>query len=258
MKIEVCLVTSNDNPDYYIFYPYIKPIWEKLLGVKCVLIFIGNELPEILEEYKKDIIMFEPITGIHTAFIAQNIRLLYPCIMNEYENGILISDIDAIPMNKTYFTKNIESYDDSHLINYSFDPKLYAAREHNIPFNVATAKVWKDIFGISNINDITQRIKEWYTKVGVYNFDNKYRSKCIGFHFDQQILFEFLEKWNQKSQKLVLFDLANRKRLYSVGVVKNRNEQIKIKNGEYDDCFFLRPYKKNSIYLNKISELLLQ
>ena len=76
MKIDVVLVSSNDNKEYYRFYPYIKPIWEKVLQCKCILIYIGTVLPNELEKYRDDIIMFEPIENLHSAFIAQNIRLL--------------------------------------------------------------------------------------------------------------------------------------------------------------------------------------
>ena len=57
--------------------------------------------------YKDNIILFPPIPNVPTAFTSQFIRLLYPCILN-YKNGIMITDIDDVPLNNTYFTENIK------------------------------------------------------------------------------------------------------------------------------------------------------
>ena len=41
----------------------------------------------------------KPIENISTSFISQYIRILYPAILN-YKSGILITDIDMLPMNR--------------------------------------------------------------------------------------------------------------------------------------------------------------
>ena len=257
MKIDICLVTSNENPAYYVFYPYIKEIWEKLLNVKCILVYIGDTLPTILEGYEESIIMFKPITGIHTAFIAQTIRLLYPCIMNEYKNGILISDVDAIPLNGPYFTNQIEKYADDTFISYSFDPKVDATKEQNMSYNVALSKVWRDIFKVSNIDDINRTLIQWYQEVKEYHFDTKYRSKCKGFHFDQQVFYKSLENWPLRKTHLISFDLSKRSRLHKITASNEKEVLEKIREGKYDDFIFLRPYQKHLSSKLKIKSLIL-
>lgn len=78
----------------------------EIVGIPCTLILIADELPvHMLND--TDVILFRPIKGIHTAFQAQCIWLLYPCIISNAE-GVIISDIDMIPLNKAYFVESIQ------------------------------------------------------------------------------------------------------------------------------------------------------
>lgn len=275
MKIGTVLVSSNDNPEYYRFYPYIKPIWEKLLNVRCVLIYVGSELPKELVPYKKDIIMYEPtgiLEGIHTAFIAQNVRMLIPAFLpsifpNSTTNstdGVMIADVDCIPMSRDYYVKQVENITDDKFINYSFDPHVYAVKEHNIPYCLALPAVWKEIFKIESMEDVKTRLCEWNKENGAYHFDGKYRSKCVGFHFDQQTLYRYVETWKNSEResnqnRLVLFDLSKRRRMGRDDAFKidDPEFQKRIKENYYDDNFFLRPYQKKKRANDIISRLLL-
>lgn len=257
-------MSSNDNPEYYRFYPYIKPIWERLLSVKCILIYVGYTLPDELKEYKEDIIMYEPIENIHTAFIAQNVRLLYPALLeNKDEGGIMIADVDCIPMSRDYYVKQVENIDSDKFVNYSFDPKVYAVKEHNIPYCLAYPQVWKEIFKVESLESIKERLVQWNSENGKYHFDNQYRSKCVGFHFDQQILYKYIEAWSNHSpenkERLVLFNLSERKRLTKDSILKigDKDFQKQVKENYYDDNFFLRPYQKKKKANDLIAKLLL-
>jgi hypothetical protein len=229
--------------------------------------------------------MYEPIEGIHTAFIAQNVRMLYPAFLHgrndrsegsdrsESERsersessessdslGVMIADVDCIPMSRDYYIKQIENISDDKFVNYSFDPKVYAVKEHNIPYSLALPEVWKEIFKIDSISDIKTRLIEWNEQNGLYHFDGRYRSKCVGFHFDQQTLYRYLESWRETNQdRLVLFDLSNRKRLGRDDALKIDDPQFqkRIKENYYDDNFFLRPYQKKKKANDIISRLLL-
>lgn len=197
MKIDIVLVSSNDNPIYYTFYPYIKKFWEKILGVKCLLVYVGYSLPDVLKEFSDDIFIFDPIQNINTAFIAQNIRLLYPCLLSNYSNGILISDIDMIPLSSKYFIKKIIDCPDNSFINYTWEPVNIAIKQYYMCYNIATYQTWREIFDINCIQDITDTLTKWYSKIN-YHFDEKYRSKCKGFCNDQLMLYKYVNFWNSQ------------------------------------------------------------
>lgn len=94
MKLDCVLTSVNEKQLYLYFVPIFIKTWNKLyptVSVKIVLIM--NTIPQELQEYKDNIILFEPIDNVKTSFTSQIIRLLYPCIL-DYENGVLITDID--------------------------------------------------------------------------------------------------------------------------------------------------------------------
>ena len=117
MKLDCILTACNTNELYIDFIPIFIKSWTKLYpNVDIKIVLINDIIPTKFEEFKTNIILFNPIPTISTGFISQYIRLLYPCILNQYENGIMITDMDMIPMNKTYYTKNIENIDNNKFI----------------------------------------------------------------------------------------------------------------------------------------------
>ena len=119
------------------------------IDIKIVL--ICDEIQSYLDNWKKYIIQFKEIKNIYSSFISQYIRILYPALLN-YKNGIIISDIDMLPMNNKYYIDNIKKYDDNKFITYR-NRRL----EHKnlvICYNCALSKTWASIFKIKSIDDI--------------------------------------------------------------------------------------------------------
>ena len=146
MYIDQCIVSSDLNKNYVGLYPFVKKAWEKL-GVKTMLILIANEIPNHLIEYRDDIILFEPIENIHTAFQAQTVRLLYPALISN--KNIIVSDVDIIPLNKNYFIDSIKSIsNDSHII---FRNSYIERNMYTLCYHLSNSNTWKNIFNISNI-----------------------------------------------------------------------------------------------------------
>ena len=63
-----------------------------------------------------------------------------------------------LPMNKTYYTKNIIEYDNTKFIYYRGNICLNS-KQIAMCYNVATPKIWKDIFKINSLDDIVNYIK---------------------------------------------------------------------------------------------------
>jgi len=116
MKLDCVLTAVNDSRLYLDFVPSFIKTWNKLYpDVDVKIIFISKNIPDDLLVYKENIILFEPIDNILTSFTAQFIRLLYLYILN-YTDGVLITDIDILPMNRTYYTEHIKPYDNNKFI----------------------------------------------------------------------------------------------------------------------------------------------
>lgn len=226
--------------------------WNKLYSnIDVKIILIAKKIPDEYIEYKENIILFTPIENVSTKFISQYIRLLYPCILN-YKNGIMITDIDMIPMNKSYYTENISNYTDNKFIYMR--SVLLNKKEIAMCYNIALPNTWKEIFNIKTIDDIINRIKTVYLN---NRYDNKHGG--IGWSIDQKHLYKYVIDWNKKTNNFIylkekdtLFNRLNRHKF-------NINDSKIIENiskGLYTDYHCLRPMKKYSKINNIIYNLL--
>jgi hypothetical protein len=161
MYLDLCLLSCDLNSTYYDFFPLIKSYWKKIVGIDCILILVAKEVPYSLLPEKDSIILFPPIPNIPTAFQAQCIRLLYPCLLNF--NGIIISDMDIIPLNNNFFSKPIEPLTQQNtfciyrnvIADYKQYPMCYCA---------GSSDVWRKLFKINIMNDLIETLTSWYSK----------------------------------------------------------------------------------------------
>jgi len=153
MKLDCVLTAVNEVPLYLEFLPIFVDTWKKLyphVDVKVVL--VAKAIPEEYLAYKENIILFEPLDGVPTAFTSQFIRLLYPGLL-DYENGVMITDMDMLPMNRTYYTEHIKAYGREKFI---YLRENVCANESQIAmcYNVAVPEVWRDVFDVHSLEDV--------------------------------------------------------------------------------------------------------
>ncbi len=253
MKLDCILTAVNENELYIDFIPIFIKTWNKLYPeVDVKIILIMNYIPEKFLEYKDNIILFNTIPNVSTSFISQYIRILYPCILN-YENGIMITDIDMLPMNRTYYTEHVKEYDNTKFI-YLRENICFEYDQIAICYNIATSEIWKDIFNMSSINDIREfllkRFKEIEYKEGHGN---------TGWCTDQIDLYSNVFKWNMRTNNLICLDEKKTKFNRLDRNTFNINDIIirhNIKNGVYSDYHCFRPMKEYEEVNNFIFDLL--
>lgn len=245
MKIDLVLTACNNNEEYLKMYPYVFKIWKKKFNLECYLILIDNEIPIYLDEFKDFIILFPPLDDINTIFIAQNIRLLFPAMFKE--KNVLITDLDIIPVSKKYFIDPIEKYNDDIFISYT--ERYLNQNMLAICYNVANSEVWKKIFGISSINDIISKLKEWYLSnyTGVKNGD--------GWFTDQKKLFSYIENYkNDHNDKVVIlndkdigFKRLDKRSKDIINIIENKNQILENLNN-YSDIHISKRIWRNGMY----------
>lgn len=243
MKLSLAVVSSNENEDYLSCFPIVKEMWNKIVGIDCKLILVASQIPEKYMKYKDDIILFKPIKKIHTTFISQCIRYLYPALMNNIDGGIIVSDIDMVPLNKDYFINSIHTFNNTDFVSYR--DVVLKDNQIVICYNVALYHVYSSIFNINTENDIVNLLKKWYNDI---KFDGKHGGK--GWNTDQKLLYDYVMKWNNitKSYKYLSDDITNFRRLsrgnpYIENILNNENSEI-IKNNKYCDFHMLMPFYK--------------
>jgi len=101
MKLTHSLLACNENTKYLHFWPFVKRAWKQIVGIDVTMVYIGESLPEELED-DNCIILFKPVPRMPTATQAQMIRLLYPALIKT-DGAVVIGDMDCMPLNADFF-----------------------------------------------------------------------------------------------------------------------------------------------------------
>lgn len=233
-KIDRVILGCDANPLYLEFWPIVAKTWQELVGVKPTLGLIASK-DVYIDESLGDVIRFEPIPGVSTAFQAQVIRLLLPAL---FENEVcILSDMDMIPCQKEYFVQSVAGIPLECFVVYkdgAFNSDEY--KEYPMCYNAALGSTFKEIFKIGSIEDIPKIMMQWF-------------DLGLGWTSDQQILYAVLNCWDQKNTRLVKLGHDVYPRIDRAYWTYNEKA---LRNNFYIDSHMLRPY---SCYKNQINQL---
>jgi hypothetical protein len=246
-----CVLTAvNNNPQYYQFVPNFITCWRHLFPeIEIKIIFINNELIPELEPYAEYITLFKPLENINPVYTAQNIRLYYPAILNK--KGVLITDIDLCPMNRTYYESPLKNniLDDTFV---SYRPKGCVGHDQiAIPYNIASSKMWSKLTGVNSIENVKEKLIQFYPE--------NYGEKCEppldwlrkGWYRDQEVLFKLVETSNIKINYVGDKNFNRLDRLNQT-LEKMTKVICNIKSGIYSDFNNIRNETENYKELNKL------
>jgi hypothetical protein len=232
MKLDCILTAVNENPLYIEFIPIFIKAWKGLVPEADVkIVMVANEIPTKYKEYSDYIILFPPIENVSTSLTAQYIRILYPAIL-PYENGVIITDMDMLPMSRDYYVKNIEKFDNSKFIYYR--NVLFYDRQIAMCYNIATPQTWSDVFNIKNIEDIVNELVNINSQINYSGVPGE-----SGWFSDQLKLYDCVMRWHIKTENFIFLKdwETGYKRLDRIGFTYNPNEK-------YTDFHAMRPYSK--------------
>lgn len=253
MKIDCVLTASNLNPLYCEFIPTFIKMWNKLVPeADVIIILIANEIPPKYLKYSKNIILFHPLEGVKTEFISQYIRCLYPSIL-KYSGGILITDMDMLPMNRSYYVDNIAQIPDSKFIY--FRDVLLDDQQIAICYNIATPTTWRQVSNISTLEGITSRLLERYSQISYDGIHGGY-----GWATDQLDLYKNLMTWGLESNHFISLQdhTSGFRRLDRSEMPQfSEHEKLLIQSGGYSDYHALRPFSSFENENEEICHLIL-
>jgi hypothetical protein len=246
MKLGTILTACDLNPLYSEFIPNFIKAWNILFPLAdVVIVLIADEIPDNLKQYEKNVKLFKPLENMHTAFQSQCIRLLYPRFIERNE-GVLITDMDMLPMNRSYYVDSIENISEDTFVTYRCVCPTW-----NLPmcYNIATPKVWQEMFGNDTIESILQT---WYLST---IYDGQHGGK--GWGTDQAIL---LEKFNSRDGKKVMLNdsITKYNRLNRHDSIFNDLQRLEklIQSNHYSDYHCWRPYSQYKEHNDFILECL--
>ena len=237
MKIDTVILSSNDNPNYIQFWPIVSEAWS-LMGVEPILIYTGEQKLNL----KGNVINFFS-KNIDSSFVAQNIRILYPSLLDG--NTCLVSDIDNLPLSKKYFVDSVLNFNDDSFIIYR--PDACPPNMISMMWNAASSSTWKEIFNIDSEKNLEKNLKKWYTK--------KYAIEGTAWYTDQIKLRKYVNKFSKKNKSRIVelddpelgFFRFSRNRLE-----KHFNMIQENPNLEFTDFHMPRPFSEYEELINKV------
>jgi len=236
-KIDRVIISTDMNSMYKDFWPVVAEAWKKIVGIKPTLAFIAPK-DAYIDESIGDVIRFEPIPGISTALQAQVIRLLLPLYFED--EVCLISDMDMLPLSKSFFIDNVvDAPDDSFVVYRS--AAILRWNQYPMCYNAAKGKTYKEIFGLTGIDDITNCIKRLAQEFGHV------------WSTDQMALFQYLKRWPDFKTRCILLGHTVEVPDKTISRAQWHYDVQKLKRGGYIDAHMLRPYSKYKDHIDRLA-----
>ena len=195
MKLSCVLVACNENTHYLQFWPIVKRSWWDLVGVPCVMVYVGETLPDDLKD-DKAVLHFKPIPSWPTATQAQCIRLLYPALL-KCDGAVMISDMDMIPMQSEFFLEEgFNTFLDNQFVSLrGIGEEL---KEIFMCYVGGKPQTWSELFHIKSIDDIYSTLAAWSSE-----FASNGQHGSLGWSTDQRILYNKVKEWTQSKPERV-------------------------------------------------------
>jgi hypothetical protein len=255
MRIGRVLTACDLNADYLDFWPNARRAWLELVGVEPLLVLVADEVPDHFADDEL-VVTFTPVEGLHSAFQAQCIRLLYPALVDTGD-AVLISDVDLYPLRPSYFLDPVQRLDRSFFVSYR--DVRFERGEVSMSFNAATPSTWSELFAVASEADVRARLVEWG---GGLHYDG--RRGWDGWYTDQQVLYRTLTGWPEAPRRWwVLDDAYTRYRQpdrleleREQGLEPHRRDDIRARRYSEFNC--LLPYGENQEVNDLVLELALQ
>lgn len=241
MKIDYVIVSTDGNTLYDNFSELVKKTWFNLVGVKPIIVSITDR--DYVEKYDSFIsVEYKKVDGIDSGFQSQISRLYATSLYKD--KSFLISDLDMIPLNKSYFVDNAETIKDDELLIYTADAYGYVKQKrYPMCYNLAMGSTYHEIMNIDgSFSEFVYRLNS--LKLG-WDTDEVFWGKCV---------YSFEEKSPERIKKLI--------RGFGEGFATKRidrccwnhpsNDFSKVSEGFYIDSHLLRPY---TLYKKEIDNL---
>jgi hypothetical protein len=247
MLLECVLTAVNSKKKYIHFVPVFIDTWLALFpNLKVRVVLVNATIPKFLLKYKEHLIIFPPIPNVPTAFTSQFIRLLYPALLG-CEGGVLITDIDMLPANRTYYTDAIQAAPVNSFVymRNNLCGRRRMKGQFAIGYNVANSDTWGEINNIRTKEDVIQRLRQESTS-------------C--WYADQLYLKKSVLLWNQQTNRF--FPLTDKDTKFKRLTRRKRQplewDAVALENHLYTDFHCPRPFcgKNKELVLSIVAKII--
>ena len=234
LELKRVILSTNNDPFYIEFWKIVAPLWEKM-GMRPTLALIADENCPI-DTTIGDVIRFAPLPGIPESLQTQVIRLFLPVLFPD--EGCLISDIDMLPISRSYFVECAQYCPDEAFLVYRDGAEEYKGFRYPMCYVAAKGEVFQSIFKISSREEIPDIIRSW-AQIG------------LGWSTDELMLYSYVNEWEKNGNFVMRLGHGVDCRL------DRGNWNIDFQSldiSKYIDCHCPRPYSSFRDSIDRVVE----
>tara|TARA_R100000388_G_C7238126_1_gene159320 strand:+ start:783 stop:1523 length:741 start_codon:yes stop_codon:yes gene_type:complete len=227
------ILSCDDNPFYYDFWPLVKDVWKNHLGIDPFLVHISNEVGD-----EENVHYIKPVPDVPIYLQAQLARIYFTQL---FEDEIcLVSDIDMIPICKNFFDKKKIAMNVGDNSFYHLNPERREFGQLPLCYYCGFGRTYKKLFDGMSWEEFLNFILEKDFNVNKTNYRLPPRLSGNNLWFSDELFLH-----TQVSDKGVIIKKSDslihpRKRIDREQIL-NLN-YLNLFNGEIIDIHLPRPY----------------
>ena len=202
MRLTHVLTAVNENPDYAEYAPLWAAQWRRLEPeVTPVVICAGEEAHRYLQQLnvEAELVAWRVPPGMSTQFAAQCVRLFAPAVV-ETTGGVMIDDVDEIPLCAQWFSRALAPVDDWCFAQFRgrwHTDSRGRIEQLNMMTCTATPTVWGEIMEVGGRSKAEGRLAELWA--GTEHAEGAWVS---GWMTDQLHLTARVRRWAERTRGL--------------------------------------------------------
>lgn len=244
LAIEKVVMSADGNPLYLDFWPVVSKVWKLKFGIEPVLLFFGDKsIHNVSEEYGK-VVEFPVIPDVPVYLQALWSRYWY--LQTEPETVFTISDIDMIPLARSYFVDLVSGFsNDSYL---HINPVIQ--RNGGLPscYHIAKGRVFSDVLELDS---------EWERSVRFLNGLNVGTDPgngCMNWFADEKYAGDKLLAKIVSDSRIVFAHRDGGQNGHRIDRLDWRFDLQAVREERYYDCHCPRPFSENREDIERIVE----
>jgi hypothetical protein len=166
MRLQRIIFASDLNANYIQFWPLVARVWQFVTKAIPTLFLVAPEGTLIEKVPGCEIVYIPPVPGLPSCFLAQTIRMLAP---TWYPNDVcVISDIDMIMTNTTFFSSKLATRPDNQLVILNrYTPTV---GRPSMCYHIAKGQTFAELFkvppGPKSVESVIPQLQQWYGAKG--------------------------------------------------------------------------------------------
>jgi hypothetical protein len=253
MRIDKIIFSTDDNPLYLGFWPFISKWTKERLGVTPVLFHVTTEETDFYEDQYGLVKKFKANPKLPSSFQAQLVRMWGTrYFLDEF---CMTSDIDMMMVDKNYFMNGLENYNDEDMLIYGSDAydssrpectDIYGGDRYPICYNLAKGSTFEKILLTDKpFDEYMQYINDFY----------------FPFHDSDEMYFGWMVNNTNHGVNVVKLRRGFTTKFYCPNrferpLYLSSEQQRELKNKDIIDIHLVRPYEKYQTQIQIIKEMI--